>query len=64
MPKIALTFQYVVLCYQRENDTLQYELICIIAPGRDISIYDSLLFLSFEDNKNKKQMQVTIISYG
>ena len=53
MLKIALTFQYFVLCYQKENDIVCDEVICILVPDRDIGIYASLLFLYFEENKNK-----------
>ena len=52
-----------MLCSQKENDTVLDELICILVPDRDIGIYASSLFLSFEENKIK-EMQVTIISYG
>ena len=42
-----------MLYSEKKNDTVQNELICILLPDRDIGIYDSLFFLSFEYNKNK-----------
>ena len=54
MPKIALTFQYFVLYSQKVNYTVQDELICILVRDFDIGIYASLLILSFENNKNKR----------
>ena len=39
--------------FSKENYTMRHELICILVSDCDIGIYASLLFLSFEDNKNK-----------
>ena len=47
---------YISICcamFTKENDTVKDELICILVPYCDISIYVSSLFLSFEDLPKK-----------
>ena len=60
MQDIALTFRYVVLFFQNENDTVQDELLQTLIPDRDIGIFSSSFFYFLKTIKIE-ETQETII---